>query len=86
MKRGYMTKSEYQEVDVEVEIDCSDVIEFIDHHAGEDDLNEIRGVLGVESSLPTGTMFDTMKLGLFKKASEKYTLEQLEELLDIKYY
>jgi hypothetical protein len=81
-----MTKSEYQEVDVEVTIDVDDVVEYIKDYAGEHDLKEIRETLSVESPLPTGTLVDVMKLDLFRKVSEKYTLEQLEELLDIKYY
>jgi hypothetical protein len=81
-----MTKSDYHEVEVDVTIDVTDIIDFIEDYANEFDLKEIRESLSAESPLPTGTIIDVMKLDLFKKASEKYTLEQLEELLDIKYY
>ena len=84
MRRGSMSKTDY--VDVTVDIDISDVIDFIVDYANEDDLEDIRGSLNEGTLLPTTTMVDVMKIDLFKVASEKYTLEQLEEMLDIKYY
>jgi hypothetical protein len=80
-----MTKTDWTEVEVDVTIDSTDVIDFIEDYANESDLKEIRKSLNLESPLPTGTMVDVMKLELFKKASEKYSLEELEEMLNLQY-
>jgi hypothetical protein len=81
-----MTKSDWAEVEVDVTIDVTDIIDFIEEYASESDLKEIRKSLELESPLPTGTLVDVMKLELFKKASEKYSLEQLEEMLNLQYF
>ena len=85
MRRGRMTKSDEHWVEVDVTVDVSDIVEFIEDYASPTDLKEIRETLSVESPLPTGTMVDVMKLELFKKASEKYSLEELEEMLNLQY-
>jgi hypothetical protein len=85
MRRGRMTKTDWAEVEVDVTIDSTDVIDFIEDYANESDLKEIRKSLSLTSPLPTGTMVDVMKIELFRKASEKYTLEELEELLKLQY-
>ncbi len=84
-RRGRMTKTDWSEVEVEVTIDSTDVIDFIEEYANETDLKEIRKSLALESPLPTDTMVDVMKLELFKKVSEKYSLEELEEMLNLQY-
>ncbi len=85
MRRGRMSKTDWSEVEVEVTIDSDDVIEFIEDYANKEDLREIRKSLDLEPPLPTSTIVDVMKLELFKKASEKYTLEELEERLNLQY-
>jgi hypothetical protein len=81
-----MTKTDWHEVEVDVTIDVTDVVDFIEDYASQSDLKEIRKCLNLESPLPTDTLVDTMKLDLFKKASEKYSLEQLEEMLNLQYF
>lgn len=85
-RRGRMTKTDWHEVEVDVTIDVTDVIDFIEDYATKDDLDMVRNTLKMEAPLPTGTLVDTMKLELFKKASEKYSLEQLEEMLNLQYF
>lgn len=84
-RKGQMTKSEWHEVEIDVTIDVTDVIDFIEDYATRDDLEMVRNTLKMESPLPMSTLVDIMKLELFKKASEKYSLGQLEELLNLQY-
>jgi hypothetical protein len=86
MRRGNtMTKSDWHEVEVDVTIDVTDVIDFIEDYASKSDLDEISNVLNITPPQMRSTVVDVMKLELIKKASVKYTLEELEELLNLQY-
>jgi len=73
------------DVDVDITIDVYDVIEYIEYYADRDDIKRIGKSLGTIMNTPNDGLIDGMKNEVLKKASEKYTLEQLEELLNIKY-
>jgi hypothetical protein len=73
------------DVDVDIVIDVYDVIEYIEDYADGYDIKRIEKSLDVVTSMPNDGLIDGMKNEVLKKASEKYTLEQLEELLNIKY-
>lgn len=72
-----MYKSETVDVDVDVTIDVADVIEFIEDHATELELEQIREALsGAKRSLE-----DVMKDELLEVAASKFTLAELEQKL-----
>lgn len=72
-----MYKSETVEVDVDVTINVADVIEFIEDHANELELEQIREALsGAKRSLE-----DVMKDELLEVAASKFTLAELEQKL-----
>lgn len=82
-----MYKSE--SVDVDVEIELSDVIEFIEDHASPKELKQIKdSLIGLELPVDTqleGSMVQAMKTELLILAANKYTLEELEQRLGTKF-
>jgi hypothetical protein len=92
-KRG---RTFYKDVDVEVEIDCNDVIEFIEDYASDTELEEISEALG--TTLPgseTSVLFKDRgldgglvrqeKLELLSAAYHKFSLQELEQKLGTKF-
>lgn len=75
-----MYKSE--SVDVDLEIEVSDVIEFIEDHASEKELEEIRKVVIGGSCR---SLDEKMKDELLEVAARKYTLVELEQRLGTKF-
>lgn len=83
----------YKDVEVEVDIDYSDVCRFINDYADSYDLIEIKDSLNDKlrgdkelNYNPFGdSLIDSMKLDLFIKASKLMTLEELEEKLGLTY-
>jgi hypothetical protein len=87
-RRGKMTKCDYQSIDIEVTIDIDDVCEFIEDYATSSDVKSIQAALRSaydEVPSPNRTLIDDMKTRLFIKAHQKYTLEELEERLEMTY-
>jgi hypothetical protein len=80
-----------KDVEVEVEIYCEDVVEFIEDYATDHELQEINdrlvsvypkgGVKSFEYSDHEGTLVQDSKFELLKKAALKYSLQELEERL-----
>lgn len=95
--RRKVNRTFYKEVDVAVEIECDDVIEYIRDYASDDELEEIRESLAMvyPSSLADvpvfkyndheGTTVQSMKFEFLQKAANKYSLAELEEKLGIIY-
>ena len=85
-KRGIYT--------VEAVIDIDDVVDFINFGAGTDDLDDILEAVNEElktnpdktSMFPSETLDDIEKVKLLRLAFDKFTVYQLEEMFDIKYY
>lgn len=82
--------------DVEVEIDCSDVIEFIEDYANDTKLEEISEALsstslGSDSSFLfedrglDGGLVRQEKLELLSAAYHKFSLQELEQKLGTKF-
>lgn len=72
-----MYKSKEVEVDVEVKIEAEDVIEFIEYHASEAELEAIKkAISGGRRNLE-----DVMKDELLEVAASKFTLAELEQKL-----
>ena len=82
-----MYKSE--SVDVDVEIELEDVIEFIEDYSTPKDRKQIINALtGLELPIDTqleGSMVKGMKTELLILAANKYSLEELEQRLGTKF-
>lgn len=93
-KRG---RTMYKEVDAEVEIDCDDIIEYINDYASKDELVDIAKAVAdsEESSLSIESLFEDRgldggfvrreKLELLSAAYHKFSLEELEQKLGTKF-
>lgn len=92
-KRG---RTFYKDVYVEVEIDCNDVIEFIEDYASDTELEEISEALGTtlpgsETSILfkdrglDGGLVRQEKLELLSAAYHKFSLQELEQKLGTKF-
>lgn len=69
-------------VDVDVTIKISDVIEFIEDHASDLELEQIRDAVFNEMSVEnTRSLDDVMKEELLEVAAKKFTLAELEQKL-----
>lgn len=92
-KRG---RTFYKDVDVEVEIDCNDVIDFIEDYASDTELEEISEAL--RTTLPgseasnlfkdrglDGGLVRQEKLELLSAAYHKFSLQELEQKLGTKF-
>ena len=85
-RTGSLTVSRY--MDVEIEVDVSDVIEFIQDSATDSDLSEIVNALNTinigrfEFKSLDGDLVKLQKLELLNRAFSKYSLLELEERLD----
>lgn len=77
------TVSEY--VDVDVEIEHEDVMDYITGYASDGELDEIRELVMVPNMVDGITLVDQMKNELLIKASKKFTLEELESKLGMTY-
>jgi hypothetical protein len=86
----------YKDVDVEVEIDCGDVIEFIEDYASDSELEDIKDALaasGVSSDASLffedrrldGGLVRQEKLELLSAAYHKFSLQELEQKLGTKF-
>lgn len=86
----------YKDVDVEVEIDCGDVIEYIEDYASESELKDIKNALaasGVSSDASLffedrgldGGLVRQEKLELLSAAYHKFSLQELEQKLGTKF-
>lgn len=73
-----MYKTETVDVDVDVTINVSDVIEFIEDHASDLELEQIKTALSVEKKR---SLDDVMKDELLEVAANKFTLAELEQKL-----
>lgn len=92
-KRG---RTFYKDIDVEVEIDCDDVITFIEDYANDSDLEEISEALGsakldsnskylFEDNRLEGSFNSQEKLELLSAAYRKFSLLELEQKLGTKF-
>lgn len=91
--RRKVNRTLYKEVDVEVEIECDDVIEYIRDHASDAEIIDIHETLAMvypsvvigdpvfKYNSHEGTMVQSMKFELLQKAADRYSLEELEEKL-----
>lgn len=77
------TVSEY--IDVDVDIDHDDVMDYIASYASDGELDEIRELVMVPNMVDGITLVDQMKNELLIKASRKFTLEELEAKLGMTY-
>ena len=77
------TVSEY--IDVDVDIDHDDVMDYIASYASDGELDEIRELVMVPEKMVRITLVDQMKNELLIKASRKFTLEELERKLGMTY-
>ena len=80
----------YKNVDVDVEIDFDDVMEYINDHASDFEINSIRKEIGEIFAEESNTGLDGSyirqeKFTLFELAAKKYTLEELEQRLGNKF-
>ncbi len=76
----------YKSVDVDVEIELEDVLEFIDG-CNEKEMASIKSRLKVVETPISNkfrTLEDELKLDILTEAAKKYSLVQLEEMLGIK--
>jgi hypothetical protein len=81
-----MTKYETVDVDVEVEIDFEDVVEFIEDYATQKEKLELCRVLDlITEGLPNESLLDIMKNELLVLAAKRYSLEELEQRLGSKF-
>lgn len=77
-----MTKCTSEFVDLEIDIDIDDIIEFIEEHADYSDLVQIRNLVsGFGDKVVVGTLYDEQKTELLSEAFNKYNLEELQEIL-----
>lgn len=80
----------YKNVDVDVEIEFNDVMEYITDHASDSEIDSIRKEIGEIVAEESDTELDESyikeeKAILFELAAKKYTLEELEQLLGNKF-
>jgi hypothetical protein len=83
----------YKDVDVEVEIEFGDVMEYITDYASTKEINQIRNEVGeiiAEENRPSvneieGSYIQGEKAILLNLAAKKYTLEELENKLGNKF-
>ena len=80
----------YKNVDVDVEIDFDDVMEYINDHASDSEINSIRKEIGEilaeeSDNRLDGSYVQQEKAILFELAAKKYTLEELEQRLGNKF-
>jgi hypothetical protein len=80
----------YKNVDVDVEIEFNDVMEYITDHASDSEIDSIRKEIGEIVAEESDTELDGSyikeeKAILFELAAKKYTLEELEQLLGNKF-
>ena len=80
----------YKDVDVEVEIEFDDVMEYINDYASTSEINSIRKEIGEivaeesDNGLD-GSYIKQEKAILLELAAKKYTLEELEQRLGNKF-
>jgi hypothetical protein len=81
-------RSFYKDVDVEVEIEFSDVLEYIEDYADTAEISEIAELINLSNSneFVTGNEIDgdyikEEKAILLARAAKKFTLQELEEKL-----
>jgi hypothetical protein len=86
---GNMTKSE--SIDVDITIETSDVLEFIEKHASQEDrlkiakeLNQVSFNYPVDRQLE-GSLVRSMKSELLILAANKYSIQELEQRLGNKF-
>lgn len=78
----------YKFVDVEVEIELDDVLDFIENAASDKDLIRLRKALNHEepsSSGIEGSLHEEMKRELLELACNRFTLSELERRLGTKF-
>lgn len=80
----------YKSVDVDVEIEFDDVMEYINDYASDSEIDSIRKeigeILAEESDNGIdGSYIKQEKAILFELAAKKYTLEELEQRLGNKF-
>jgi len=80
----------YKNVDIDVEIEFDDIMEYINDHASDSELNSIRKEIGEifaeesDNGLD-GSYIRGEKIILLELAAKKYTLEELEQRLGNKF-
>jgi len=79
----------YKDVDVEVEIDLSDVLDYITDYASDDEIKQICKVIGPfqvsDLTELDSSYIQEEKMILLNRAMAKYTLEELEKKLGNKW-
>lgn len=80
----------YKNVDVDIEIEFDDVMEYITDHASDSEINSIRKEIGEILSEESdngldGSYIREEKTILLDLAAKKYTLEELEQRLGNKF-
>lgn len=79
----------YKDVDVEVEIGLSDVLDYITDYASDDEIQQICKVIGPfqvsDLTELDSSYIQEEKMILLNRAMSKYTLEELEKKLGNKW-
>ena len=86
-EKNMRSKTIYSEqyVECEYDVDFNDLMDLIES-CDENELRQIRKIVGAEDTIKAGNLMDQQKIQLLKVALEKYNLDQLQEKLDIKPY
>ena len=72
------------DVDVDVEIDIDDILKFLSSATKKEKEQIISTIIGEDMVISADNFYDREKISIFKKAMNKYNIEQLLEKLDIK--
>ena len=80
----------YKSVDVDIDIEFDDIMEYITDHASSSEISKIRkeiGEIDAEESDNglTGSYIREEKITLLELAAKKYTLEELDQRLGNKF-
>jgi hypothetical protein len=76
----------YKSVDVDIDIEFDDIMEYITDHASSSEISKIRKIDAEESDNGlTGSYIREEKITLLELAAKKYTLEELEQRLGNKF-
>lgn len=71
--------SEY--VDVEVDIEFDDIVEYIEDYATSEERKEIKDIIGGTSN---STLYDDDKRDLLEQTFNKFSLEEIQDILQWK--
>jgi hypothetical protein len=83
MKRKTFYTSQNIDVDCEYDIDFNDLLQLVES-CNKKELEKIRELTDNNSDINTNNLYDENKLRVLKVAFDKYTLEELQKILNIK--